>query len=238
MLEKILHWPFFTRCWIIQEVCLAKTVIAYYGDAIINWMELLLVSIWIAIKGDVLLRYYDLDRVLAIGIMFPYEMAIPEGFNNAYTFIEALSRGRSYDASDARDHIYTFLSHPCARWGDKLFIEPNYTKTVQKLYIEVALWILEHTRDLRILTMAGNRVKIDLDRDIPSWAPEWNVPVYWQPILEDKYTAAGSELCEISYFNGSLKIRSICFEVILDNSETMFNNEFLVTFTARRWIQV
>lgn len=119
-LAKMLCRPFFSRCWIVQEICLAKIIIALCGDIIIDWDDLVIMSIWIATKGQALQEYFDLGTVLSIStMMLPYESQQRSRYNE---FLHVISRGRSYGASDPKDHIYAFLSHPYALWNNTLIV--------------------------------------------------------------------------------------------------------------------
>jgi len=228
-LAKMLNRPWFSRCWIVQEICLAEIVIALCGNTIIDWDELITLSVWVSSKGSVLQEYFDLAAVLSLStMMLPYR--IVTGQQRVEGFAGALSRGRSYEASDPRDHIYAFLSHPSTVWEGKLILQPYYTKTVRELYIEVALQILKSSGNLNLLTEVEHILKVDLNSHFPSWVPQWDNRKRCNPLDGGfTYTAAGYEtLCEIAYSSGVLKARGIRFDVVHEHSDTFFHREFLI----------
>ena len=69
LLVKMLQRQFFSRRWIIQEMCLAKLIVVLYGNAVISWKDLLLLSL----KAQVLEKWFDLDRMTSVSTtMLPY----------------------------------------------------------------------------------------------------------------------------------------------------------------------
>lgn len=203
-------------------MCLAKNVVALCGKTIISWNEFILASGRIALKGKLLLRWFELDRVKPITTtMLSCDKSMPEGLDRIEILIRTLSRGRTFQAADARDHIYAFLSHPGAMWGNRLVVQPDFTKTAREVYIEFALQILAHNGNLSPLVHAGNRVEIRPNSDIPSWVPEWYTRVVWHYIPEKKCAAAGREESrDIIHRNGVLSIRGIGFDVVLEKTDT------------------
>jgi hypothetical protein len=72
----MLRRTWFSRCWIVREICSAEAVIALCGNTIIDWGELITFSIWINVKGLALREYFGLRAVpLLSTTMLPYRLA-------------------------------------------------------------------------------------------------------------------------------------------------------------------
>lgn len=226
-LAKMLCRPFFSRCWIVQEICLAKIIFALCGDIIIDWDDLVVMSIWIATKGQALQEYFDLGTVLSIStMMLPYEFQQRSRHNE---FLDIISRGRSYETSDPKDHIYAFLSHPYALWNNAPIVQPDYAKSVREVYIEVASKIMESTSHLKLLAQVEHEQQMDLNNGFPSWVPRWN---FCKRCLSmgfyDNMGADFEQPREVTCSNGALKVRGICFDAVFGHSETMHRREYFI----------
>ena len=82
------------------------------GEALILWDTLVEFSLWISLKGQALRNVLDLTTVVRISTaMLPYQNKSGETFKD---FLAVLTQAMLYRASDPRDYIYAFLSHPAA----------------------------------------------------------------------------------------------------------------------------
>jgi len=151
-------------------MCHAKLRAVLYGNSFINWNYLLLLCAWVSLKARLLCTVFDLDRTKSIiTTMLPYRRPMIEGLDKNEAFVRTLARGRSYLATNPRDHVYSLLSHPGAIWNGELIMQPDYTRSVRDVYIEIAWQILSRTRNLNLLIQSGNRAEVlDTNDDIPS----------------------------------------------------------------------
>lgn len=237
---KLLQQPFFSRCWIIQEMCLSKLIVVLYGDAVISWNDLLVLSGWVSLKAKLLFRWFDLDRLKSISTtMLPYKGLMPAHLDRNDIFVRTLARGRSYLATDPRDHVYALLSHPGAIWGGRLIIQPDYTRSVREVYIETAWQILSRTQNLNLLIQSGNRAEeVNTNDDIPSWVPPWSLRLIWMPFPGDENAAAGSEgAFNIAHSNGILKVRGIKFDTVVAHTQTLIGDDFRLPWAGIENIQ-
>jgi hypothetical protein len=160
---EMLKCEWFTRLWVVQEVILARHADFFWGEETIplkkvrlsahlfNWMKHHEEAIWI---GEIQSQKRNWD------------------------FIEVLRWTRTQKCWDDRDRIYAILGLPYTK--DKQFIgaiKPDYTKTVQQLYHDVAAEVVQNGQFSRLWTSIGHtRDWNPINSDMPSWVPDWSKP--------------------------------------------------------------
>jgi hypothetical protein len=236
--SKLMLNPYLERTWTLSETGLAKTAIVQWGQATMPWSCLVELMLLIALRPDIRAH----TGILNSGLMWdtfedlwnayrntttwrnelPYTRSFPRSESDT-SFVSTLNNGRYYKATDARDHIYAFLSHPSAdaAASDKLLV-PDYEKSVDQIYRETASRVLEtdphpwtllscidHTEDSP--SLKGKR---------PSWVPRWNEQfrVYWLGYPGMWYRAGnldGSRFtCRYTGETQSLHLRGIILDTI------------------------
>jgi hypothetical protein len=96
-----------------------------------------------------------------------------------FTFV--LNASRSFSATDSRDLVYAFLGLPSARKDDgQLLIEPDYTKTWDQVYLDVAIALLKHPDEaMHVLPFVYHNSQESVQAAVlPSWAPRWDEGVF------------------------------------------------------------
>ncbi|KXJ88193.1 heterokaryon incompatibility protein-domain-containing protein [Microdochium bolleyi] len=173
-LSKLYRRDWFHRLWVVQEVGLAQSAIAIFGRAAVEFSFLLDFSR--RLERHVLLRsHFQFPNYLATAFeIFPSSRSDMECQTADLQFLDILEITQEQGATDGRDRIYALLSHPSAVLSDgQLIIEPDYTKTTQEVYHEIAIKIIEETKSLRILaTISPGEDHLD-DDFLPSWVPNW-----------------------------------------------------------------
>ena len=103
---------YFTRTWVIQEIGLTDRPLAQWGRSTIDFNEIGLIALFcFKYLRDTLdslgyLRY--VERVANLYLTY-----LPQPGSQRLS--DVLHRARSNEASDPRDKVYAFLSHPSAR---------------------------------------------------------------------------------------------------------------------------
>jgi len=169
----------------------------YWGDATVDWATL--ASVCGRLKS-----YHHLRAALGIStsdISFLYRRFIEPDENthhaNRFNFVYELQRARHLNFSDDRDRVFAFLGHYSVRslhplGCGPLSITADYTKTVEQLYIDVAVRILRQRPAAVCILLAAvqhpssslpsRRVRTDTtsletwlkdEHKLPSWVPDW-----------------------------------------------------------------
>lgn len=76
-----------------------------------------------------------------------------------------------FHCEDQRDKVYCLLGTAidATRYG----IEPDYSRSLRDVYIDVAVRMLQHSTTLDLLTSVGTRRSTSL-LNLPSWVPDWS----------------------------------------------------------------
>jgi hypothetical protein len=97
-------------------------------------------------------------------------------------FIYELHRGRQFQCTDPRDHVYAFLNHYSLRrtLSPLTNLYANYGINVEELYTDVAARALVGKNMLMTLAVAQKSSTSHYNElsDIPSWVPDWTQPHY------------------------------------------------------------
>jgi hypothetical protein len=186
-LLSLVSRPYFERCWIVQEVVVSRNPWVVCGDLAIYWLAFVIAYIsLLSTTNSWLWGYYD-DRGLSLLIMLQASQKEWEEGNDVEWW-RILMRHRQSRASDPRDKIFAFWGMRCKSSLEELGIVPDYTLTVEELYIKVAVEALKKG-DTQILSVPRVVIRAHpgpakesewdtLDEvfeplAIPSWAPDW-----------------------------------------------------------------
>jgi hypothetical protein len=175
-LSKLFSRRWFSRIWVVQEVCVGCSPVFICGDRAVDWSSISSLAMKILTLGlDVLFTNYG-DHLVR---------PVPDGFNYLATMFEArcvvqnneeeplqeaLLGLHHLNATDPRDKIFAVLGIACDAGGEAL--QPKYEMSISDVYCQVARYLL--LRDPQIIIL--NRAGIGIPRtfsELPSWAPDW-----------------------------------------------------------------
>ncbi|KAF2730639.1 HET-domain-containing protein [Polyplosphaeria fusca] len=194
--EKLFDNAWFTRVWVVQEAAVAKSCTLNWGKQKMSVAHAYELALWCNTK-------YDFQGILEqMGISLPFgsltdifwdihsRYAIKDSWQSSLPLLEweldhiktslflyALNAAKQLNASDDRDYVYAFLGHPYARVeGEITIVTPNYGKSVENVYFELASALLRHPREAPwVLAYVKYHSLDDLEHSsLPSWVPCWN----------------------------------------------------------------
>ena len=181
---NIFSWPWWTRCWIVQETVVAKRAYLMCGVNSIDWEDfskIFLVfsrsSIGSSPRPGQALELWGEDRGRALRHMYLAELIdfrrtvrflVPEG-ERLFGYLQPL---RHFSASDMRDHVYARLGLLEKKWRSQYGIIPNYAEEnrATDVFVEVAKSIIVVEDSLDVLADA---IGDEAEPGLPSWAPNW-----------------------------------------------------------------
>jgi Heterokaryon incompatibility protein (HET) len=178
---KLFQRRYFVRVWIIQEITLAKTVLALCGKHFIDWDDVIKVSKFLTVTSWT--RWICPARVLPAPDSPQSNHAIPSLLEaNKRTrnrgdkdiMLHFLIRSRRFEASDPRDKVYALLGIAGNSVRGKLRYAPVYgERSEAETYTDTAIQILEDSDDLLLLACAEGQ-NFRTIPSLSSWVPDWN----------------------------------------------------------------
>ncbi|KAH6870797.1 heterokaryon incompatibility protein-domain-containing protein [Alternaria rosae] len=161
---------YFTRAWIIQEITLAKKMIALCGSHTVGWEAITTVSEflvvtswtrWIARMTGSQQASHGVPNVLDVN-------------KSSKSLLYSLIRSRRFVSIDPRDKVYSLLGIAGESVALKSRLSPVYgERSVAETYTLAAIQILEDSDDLLLLSCAeGDRFRNIASA--PSWVPDWS----------------------------------------------------------------
>jgi hypothetical protein len=170
-LLRLLKRPWFERTWIVQELGLAAEAVVTCGKNEMDW-DALYYGFLVATSTGALPtdgQGTSVTRLIALNAARQRRNRSITASEQQSDFLILLMHFRWSLASDPRDKVYGFygLAH-----RKPSSLEPSYHSTVTEVYKEVAIAILETTRDLRLFSASRGHTKFA--QLLPSWVPDWS----------------------------------------------------------------
>jgi hypothetical protein len=191
-LTRFLARQYFFRCWVLQEVMLARRICMLCGTDIVDFADLQRVALLVAwIKKH---RFHDpIGQALALPIKpnrhYDHEKAILELFQDRwrllhkpatqeqtlpFTFEQLLALARISGCENPKDKIFALLGIvPRGAFG----LTADYNKTTEQVYVEALRRLIQETRNLNCLSWVTDRL-VRKFPDFPTWVGEFEDKAY------------------------------------------------------------
>ena len=175
-LKNLLRRDYWKRVWCIQEVGNAQTTVILCGGKSIDWTCFEWYLYNDKVRGDpdglpMTVQASDMNEMLEARWKIRDPMRYL-GFDVYETFLQTIDRYREHIATDPRDKVYALLGLPSS--DNKMALQPDYNKSVPDAYREVARTMINHRRDLSVLTSVHHDKQNHYA--LPSWVPDWSLP--------------------------------------------------------------
>ena len=186
-IKQFFQLPFFHRVWIIQELGLAAEAHLFCGQHQIPWSEVGTFVGWLDSFAADVVTHLRLESWVANHTCKVWRHN-PDGTPKC-NFVQVLHWARVHQATDPRDRIYAFLSHPSSLVGGTPLIRPKYDLTTNQVYTSLTAALIERTKNLHILAFVDHETHITTDDKgqlitppLPSWVPDWHAPNLVAPL--------------------------------------------------------
>jgi hypothetical protein len=210
--------PLFKRVWVVEEAGLAKTCVLHWAVGQMDFAELVSLAIFLDLRSD-LHTFLDAgsQTLLITGvfvichcscanahtwrqskpILLPVDVSGGES-KRGVDFLDILILSENLlESTDSRDRVFAFLGSPLARRAEgQLLIDPDYTKTADHVYLEVATALMRRgDRDEWVLYRA-QPTSSELEKGRPPfWVPRWHRRLLFNPTASSalfaRYDAGG-----------------------------------------------
>ena len=207
--KELLCRPWFERLWVQQEICLANShAIVMCGVDVIAWVSLRK-AIFCLLRKRLPSGFLSPDLQNLAG-----RVAVLSS-GRTMNLLEAMQQTGRCKCLDPRDRVYAILSlldEPNKAIG----IEPDYSKAVSQVYLDVALLHIAQYKRINILNFSGLKAK---SSGMPTWVPDWRVPI-WNP-RNWNASASGSSVSKVQYkAGGVLMVLGTCLATVQKSGRT------------------
>ena len=110
-LSIFFNLPWFSRSWVMQEVGLAASTMVVWGRRATYWNAIGLIALFLVRHAKAMLDTLGLTDAVE-GVCHVYTAFSP--FKPLDSFLDLLNKSRRMKATDPRDKVFAFLSHPTA----------------------------------------------------------------------------------------------------------------------------
>jgi hypothetical protein len=163
---RIVTRPWFNRLWVVQELALSKTADVHIGEYTTSWgmfdefVAIVSTQTDVQESGHELWPAFLLVRKFALGRPFRKQL------------VDTLH----LSATDPRDKIFGILG--ISQLGS-CNIQPDYTKSVQRVFSEAMSMLLEDTESTPYryvpLQPLSDNLSLTSLRGLPSWVPDFRI---------------------------------------------------------------
>ncbi|KAK3938721.1 heterokaryon incompatibility protein-domain-containing protein [Diplogelasinospora grovesii] len=222
-LRNFLGRPWYTRMWIVQESLLNKNVLMMCGKVEIPWW--LFTAFSRMQETSAYLNQYiavtstSERQIGAMGMMAGLRLEY-EVQPQSLSLLTYLARCRDLDCGDPRDRVFALSS-----LVQDAKIIPDYKKPMARVFTEVAAQLLRSPEGTMVLSYTS----IVRDPQVPSWAPDWSVPMAQIPIFQcQMFDASGDVITfptppikDIDISCGTLRLSGIIHDRIVHVTDTL-----------------
>ncbi|KAI0864887.1 heterokaryon incompatibility protein-domain-containing protein [Xylaria cubensis] len=172
---QLINRPWFTRCWVLQEVCLPREALVLCGMSSLSWDFFYpgIMLILVLGEGGLRGRPEKLQRrnlVLAMSLRGKLHYSGSSVEMQHIDLLWILWKVRDLDVTDPRDKVYSVLGLIDPEEAQMEGLDPDYTVSVEECYKRAALAIMSYTRNLdALLTDSDPGSQLNS----PSWVPDW-----------------------------------------------------------------
>jgi len=230
----LLKHPWFERVWVIQEVALATSIRLIYcgieiswqhfADAIIAINQHLSLAAMLESTEKFQIRQLDLSGLVNAATMIELRDRVTTG--QSLSFSSVMFESYKFKATDPRDRVFG-IQGICSIHDQSLLL-PDYSKSLQQVYIDAARYLLTQEEPLRLLCFAGVGYSALQDEqkslvgNLPSWVPDWSRTPVLTPFSyrypKHNYCAGGNTLPDVQMKplkeSMALTLRGLCVDVI------------------------
>ncbi|KAK3936919.1 heterokaryon incompatibility protein-domain-containing protein [Diplogelasinospora grovesii] len=222
-LRAMFETAYFRRFWVIQELALSGIhteeggggAVIIWGDHHISWGLIGICAAWLLTRGWHVVKEgcpgEPITAAYNAFLIYVLPLAKPSGISPFSKLDLSVVLGTTmnrFDATDARDRIYALLGMPFSGNDPDggLLVRPDYSQSVDSVYVEATRCMLRQDRHLRLLSAVQHRPS---PRQVPetpeegdggchpSWVPRWDQPFHAEPLAlrsEQGFYANGGEL--------------------------------------------
>ena len=184
--DELLQSSWFNRVWVLQEAVLApQDLTVLCGENSIGWEDFwsALLSIWKLKREPVVQESHLLHGLGSVTFIAQLRYDWQRGEGSIFDLLSLVARSRVRQTTDPRDKVYgllgllnpeLLLQNNFGSISDSVFaFTVDYSKSVEQIYEEFAVWCMTAGKSLDILNYSYNAAS---SLRLPSWVPDWSIP--------------------------------------------------------------
>ncbi|KAF7509744.1 hypothetical protein GJ744_007439 [Endocarpon pusillum] len=169
LLVSFLRKSWFRRAWVVQEVVVSKKVTCVWGSQQCEWKEVTRALEFMSKARFPLVFMPTLQHIAGI------EEEMVRYKEGANTLLGLLLRHQRCLSTNPRDKVYAFCSLMGTSPSEFIDVRIRYGDAVESVYRDVATKILQHDRNLDILSHSPSpSTTSSSTSNLPSWIPDWS----------------------------------------------------------------
>ncbi|KAF2098153.1 HET-domain-containing protein [Rhizodiscina lignyota] len=202
------HW--WTRAWVVQELCLAREPIFTFGQWRLRAEDVLTTAAFLQESGIAAATMIDITNAVSLNNLRQMRLK-----GQRLILPDLLMKTRSRTSGDPRDKVYSLLGL-CKE--DAITVIPDYSKPTAQVYTELAVQYLSEGALDCLTAVCDPRWRAI--PDLPSWAPDWSVASRVHEFLTpgDSLTTKASAESEanvhFSSNNSELRVTGMIFDSV------------------------
>lgn len=168
-LDSLMNRPWWTRSWVVQEVAVSTNVHVVCGEDVVEWEVFpSAASVVRAFSEERRFFWEEAGRSMEQIMKYTVTSSFPTREDEDHSLKALLSQTWKKEATDPRDKVFALLglAKDAIGWSPRA----DYSKSVERVYLETTRDVMARERDLSILEYAsGGNSKTSL----PSWVADW-----------------------------------------------------------------
>lgn len=171
---NLIRLPWFSRTWIIQEVAVSQEAFLHCGDATLEWDVFCLGFLFTIKAGLVTVRpdiFLHISGILQVASLLTTCICYQEQSGKELDMLYLFESHRQVQASDPRDKVFGLIGL-AANEGMLHNVEPDYSLSVDQVYLDISKTIISSSSTLDILGIPRSPSGVPK----PSWAVDWSSP--------------------------------------------------------------
>lgn len=181
-IQDFCNRSWFSRRWIVQEICNAQGIVVHFGRNNLGWDDFSGAISTLISAPDHMRRLKD----QTVSVLLNYRDGV-----HAYSILRPIESLQAFKGSDDRDRIAAFLGLGWPSGLDGTSFVVDYSKCVEENYFAFAVHMVQLGYGANLLVTAANSFRASLtSSNLPSWVPDWR-RVQWSGLSIDQHAKSG-----------------------------------------------
>ncbi|RYP88467.1 hypothetical protein DL770_004631 [Monosporascus sp. CRB-9-2] len=179
-IAELLRHPWFRRIWVTQELASAKSAVIVCGREELPWnvFKGTIDFLWPIIPHQYAKYSYHLgmppaDTLIARKNLLTMHLMRSkyQSRTSGHTLLDLVLLTRGFECSDPRDKIFALVGIAKDVEPTDWEVAPDYSRSVEDVYKQFALWSITKRRDLQVLSLTPDPL-VPPKLSLPSWVPD------------------------------------------------------------------